>query len=188
MAIVNEILLPDGWTRITGDRRFDVTRVGRPGRWSIQQNDPYSVLQMTVSYLRSDFETADDLRFDDIYSFFLNTGAATGFLVDDPFDNTTAIRNGAGVVVEINGVLRLAKDYGDYVHPITRPKTGAVLGGGATGGTIGAGGIVTGASAGTWVGGYYWPMIFADNGIKYTRNAEGTIESFDVPLEEVLEI
>ena len=188
MATVNVITLPSGWKRITGDRRFDVTRVGRPGRWTLQQNDDFSVLQMTVSYLRSDFETVSKLRFDEIFSFFLNTGAATGFLVDDLFDNTTSARDGSGVVVEINGVLRLAKSYGTYVHPITRPKSGVVLGGGAEGGTVGAGGIVTGASAGTWTGGYYWPMIFADNGIKYTRNASGTVESFDVGLEEVLEV
>lgn len=194
MAQTLSAILPPGYVRLTGDLSFDVTKTGKKGLWDINQNDPFAVWELTVSYIREEFEDTPALRFDDIYSFFLVSGGAMAFLVDDPMDNTATARNGEGHVELFDGQYRLFKHYKFgplvYVHPITRPKSGVILSGGAAGGTLNQNtGIVTGISApGRWDGGFYRPMIFAQSKLRYETDPAGLVRAFDVPLEENLEI
>ena len=194
MAQVLEVQLPGGFTRIVGEPCFDTTRVGQIGRWDINQNDPFAVWKITVSYVRESADEDASRRFDGIYNFFLVTGASLAFEVDDPIDNTAEAIGGEGHVEQINGVYRLTKHYKfgalTYVHPITRPKTDVVLSGSAAGGLLDhSTGIVSGINApGRWSGGFCRPMVFQNQGLRYEADPSGIVRALDVPLEENLEI
>ena len=194
MALVQAVQLPPGWVKISGGPNFDATRTGRPGRMDINLNDPLTAWQIAASYNRPKDTPVEGTTFDQILAFFLATGSAFAFLVDDVVDDTDSANCGTGYVEEFNGVLRLTKHYSysglpDYVHPITRPKTGIVLSGGAAGGTLDyTTGIVTGAEAGNWTGGFYRPMIFTEAGIKYDYTPDNVVRAFTVMLQENFEV
>ena len=193
MAQTLTIQLPPNWTTLSGGPVFDTTRTGRPGRWDINLNDPFAVWEFSVTYVRERAETTSGHTFDEVLAFFVATGSAYAFLVDDVLDNTDSSGQGSGVVEILNGVLRLAKHYTfagtTYVHPITRPKAGIALAGGAAGGAVDlTTGVVTGAAAGTWTGGFYRPMIFLGSGLKYDLTPDGLVRNFTVSLQENLEI
>lgn len=186
MASFLNTLLPLGWTRISGGPKFNNTRVGRPGRWQVEQNDPYAIWEFQVSYLRSDYETAPELTIDNLYSFWLNSGAAYCFKVDDLMDNTVSANVGSGVIAQVNGVWRLMKQYDSgYLHPITRPKSDVVVNAGTLDFNTG---IVSGISAaGSWTGGFYRPMIFLEDSLKYDFAPNGE-QNLTLALQEQLEI
>ncbi len=193
MATLQAVELPPGWKKIQGGPKFNNTRIMNSGGFvNIQQNWPYALWEFTVSYLRSDLETVNGNRFDDIYNFFLNRGGAYAFLVSDPTDYTAVMRAGTGHVVSISGVYRLVKRYPDisgsgyYTRIITRPTSPVVLGGGATGGTVDyTTGIVTGISSpGTWTGSFRIPMMFGDDKLNYECEPSGVITAMNVPLFE----
>lgn len=193
MADTLTALLPGGWTRLSGGPKFDITRTGRDGAWDINQYDPNAVWELNISYAREDYEGATGEKFDQIYNFFLITGAAFEFNVDDLFDNTAVARGGQGHVEEIlPGRFALVKHYRFgpliYRHPIARPKSDVVLGGGAANGTLDpATGFVSGInSPGTWTGGFYRPMIFLSSKFAYETGPDGIVRSIDVPLQEAL--
>jgi len=199
------LLLPEGYTRLSdGGATFDITRVGRPGKWDINLNDPLAVWEFTVSYVRQEYlQRADqnnpqalleeNERFNKIYSFFLNIGSSVAFLVDDPLDNTDSAMNGSGTVELLDGVWRLGKRYGGpigYWHPITRPKPDVVLGGGAANGTLDPNtGVVSRIAApGSWTGSFWRPMVFLNAKLGYEATPDGIIRAFSVPLQENLEL
>lgn len=187
MATLIEISLPPDWTELTAEPWFDITRVGREGRWTFISNDDYAVWKYSVNYLRSDYETSATKRIDTLHNFFLRARAAA-FLVDDPTDNTDATRDGAGLIVQVNGVWRLVKRYGanGYQHPVTRPNDDVVVSAGTLDFDTG---IVTGiSSAGTWTGGFKRPCVFQENGLKLQISPNGVVAAVNVALEEQLEI
>ena len=193
MAQVTAIQLPSGWVKVSGGPVFDTTRTGRPGRMDINLNDPLAAWQFAATYNRPKDTEVEGNTFDQILAFFLTSASAFAFLVDDVVDDTDSSNSGTGYVEEFNGVLRLTKHYSfagtpDYIHPITRPKAGITLTGGAAGGTVGALGVVTGASAGNWTGGFYRPMIFLEGGIRYDYTPDGMIRGFTVMLQENFEV
>lgn len=177
-----------------GEPWFDTTRAGQVGRWDINQNDPFAVWRLTVSYIRESFTDDSTEKFDSIYNFFLVTGASVAFMVDDPIDNTANAFGGEGHVEQINGIWRLVKVYKfgplTYVHPITRAKADVVLSGGAAGGVLNRStGVVAGINApGRWTGGFMRPMVFQNQGLRYETDPSGIVRAIDVPLEENLEI
>jgi hypothetical protein len=187
--------LPPGFVRLTGDLSFNVTKTGMKGRYTINQNDPFAVWELSVSYSRVHYESVAGARFDNIMSFFLTTGGALAFKVEDPLDNTDATMNGEGWIEDINGdgVFRATKHYTFggkvYVHPVTRLQAGIVLSGGAAGKTIDLEtGIVAGCtSPGRWTGKFYRVMIFGGS-LRYETDPSGLVKAFDVPLQENLEI
>ncbi len=170
---------------------FDTTKIGRRGRWDFQVNDDYAVWQAGVSYLRSQYETADDLSFDDIYNFFLTTGALYAFLVEIVDDHHTSHRGGAGIVKLVNGAYRLFKRYTfggrTYDHPITRPQNDVVLTGGS-GLNFNTGVVSIANGSTTWTGSFWRPMIFMESGLKYSFGPDGIVQAIDLMLEEQLEI
>lgn len=189
--VVHDIVLPVGWTGLSGGPMFNNTLLDQGnGYVDSQVNWPYALWAFKARYVRSFFESNSNLSFDAIYNFFLcRQGSGYAFKVDDPHDNTDALRGGSGVVETINGVLQLTKHYTDgvitYKRIITRPKT-VVLGGGSAGGTVSATtGIVTGASAGTWTGGFWIPMMLTDAAMNYDVGPDGVVNWFDVNLREI---
>jgi len=187
------IQLPPGWTKISGGPVFDATRTGRPGRMDINLNDPLAAWQFAVTYNRPKTTAVEGSTFDQILAFFLTSGSAYAFLVDDVVDDTDSANSGTGFVESFNGTIRLTKHYGftgttPYVHPITRPMSNVALTGDAVGGTIGALGVVTGATSGNWTGGFYRPMIFMEGGLRYDYTPDGMIRGFTVMLQENFEV
>lgn len=189
MATVLTIELPTGYRKTTGGPVFDNIRTGKPGLWVIT-TVPFAYWEFTVSYKRSQIPA----NFDEIYRFFLVTGAAYCFLVDDGFDNTATSQGGAGIVKLYGTDYRLFRRYSfggqNYDHPVTRPKNDVVLAGGAAGGTLDPNtGIVTGISGtGTWTGGYWRPMVMLENKLSFDRNPGMAVDGINVPLQEQLEI
>jgi len=187
MATLLEISLPEGWTELTSEPSRNLTRVGRSGRWTFIDNDDYAIWKFGVNYLRSDYETGAALRIDTLHNFFLRA-VANAFLVSDPADNTAAKRDGAGLIVQVNGTWRLVKRYGasGYQHPITRPDVDVVLSAGTLDFDTG---IVSGISSpGTWTGSFFRPCVFQENGLKLQISPNGTVAAVNVALEEQLEI
>jgi hypothetical protein len=187
MATLLEISLPDGWTELTAEPGFNITRVGRPGRWNFIVNDDYAYWKFGVNYLRSDYETAAAKRIDVLHNFFLRA-AANAFLVSDPADHTDSDRDGNGLIVQVNGVWRLVKEYGSsgYRHPITRPDDDVVVSAGTLNFDTG---VVSGISSpGTWTGSYFRPCVFQENGLKLQISPNGVVAAVNVALEEQLEI
>ena len=192
MALTKSIQLPPGWTERTGGPMADITRMGRPGRRHLQDNDPYVCWQFSVTYKRSEFEETEALRFDDVYAFFLVTKGYS-FLVDDVKDNLASSNRGRGVILLLDGVYRPHKRYqiaGEvYDHPITRPLPDIAL----SQGFLMPDGTVTGINnynpnnPPTWTGGFLRPMIFADNGLSLRYTPDGMIEAISVALEENFE-
>lgn len=192
MALTKSIQIPPGWTERTGGPMADLTRMGRPGRRHLQDNDPYCCWQFSVTYKRSEFEENEALRFDDVYAFFL-VAKGYSFLVDDVKDNRADSNRGRGVILPLDGAYRLHKRYelaGEiYDHPITRPKPGAVV----SQGVLQSGGVVTGingynaSNPPTWTGGFLRPMIFAENGLSLRYTPDGMVEAISVALEENFE-
>jgi hypothetical protein len=194
MAVTLAAQLPPGYTRLTGDLLFDTTKTGVPGYYNINQADPFAIWQLTVSYSRPQYEELTGQRFDNVYSFFLNTGGSYAFKVEDPLDNTDSAMNGEGWIENINGIYRATKHYkfGSlvYVHPITRLQDGVILSGGVAGFEVDLEtGIVPGAtSTGRWTGKFLRSMIFAQSGLRYETDPSGLVKSIDVVLQENLEI
>lgn len=192
MALTKSIQIPPGWTERTGGPMADITRMGRPGRRHLQDNDPYCCWQFGVTYKRSEFEEDETLRFDDVYAFFL-VAKGYSFLVDDVKDNRADGNRGRGVILLLNGVYRPHKRYeiaGEvYDHPITRLKADVVV----SQGTLQSSGIVTGinnynaSNPPTWTGGFLRPMIFGDNGLSLRYTPDGMVEAISVSLEENFE-
>lgn len=186
---------PTGWTRYSGEARFNNTRVENPaGYVVINQNWPYALWSYEVDFLRSEYESQNDLRMDDLHNFFLNRAGARAFLFDDVFDDTHSDRRATAKVELIGGVYRLTKRYPDtvgggyYTRLITRPRVGTIgLQGGAASGVLDyATGIVTGiSSVGTWTGSFDVPCIFLDDGLKYEVGADGAVRGLTVKLREI---
>ena len=192
MPLIQPLTLPGRWRSMRGGATPNYTILGRPGYREIQDNDPFFTWQITVGYLRSHFEVAEQHVFDEIYNFFFKV-KGYGFLVDDVFDNTAQARGNIGVVKWLDGQYRLFKRYGTYDHPITRPLGNVILSGAAAGGTLDLGtGIVSGKAAGTpegvWTGGFLRPMICLPGGVDFVVNPSGTVEAVNVALEEQIEL
>lgn len=186
MATLVEVALPSGWVAMEPEWDLDRTYVGRDGNYTIIKNCDYFAVKTTISYRRSEYETATDLRFDEVANFFRRL-VGNAFLLTDPDDSTHNAQAGEGLILQVGGVWRLMKRYGGssgYVHPITRPNS-VVL----SAGTLGPLGVVTGISSeGSWAGTYYRPTIFLPGGLKWTRRPDGIIEAMSVMVQEQLEI